>query len=686
VIGDGAALELDHPRLGRWQARATDGSGQVAGSWLCCENETNVAAVYGADAAAATRPAPTPYPKDGINDHVVHGAATVAPDGVGSRAACWFVHEVTAGGSVEVRLRLHRVADADPSDPSATATPKPTRSPAAATPPADVVPVDLATGFDRVLAERRREADDFHATFVGAGTTDEEAMVMRQGFAGLLWSQQFYRFDVARWLDGDPAQPPPPDERRRGRDAMWRHVDANDVILMPDTWEYPWFASWDLAFHCVTMAHLDPTEAKRQLLLLLREWYSHPNGQLPAYEWEFGDANPPVHAWAAVRVFQIEGSTDLDFLARVFHKLLINFTWWVNRKDAEGNNLFEGGFLGLDNIGPLNRSEPLPVPGVLEQSDGSGWMAMYCLNLLDMALILGEHDPSYEDIAVKFAEHFASIASAMSDTGMWDADDRLFVDIIRQPDGTVVPIRVQSMVGVIPMVALSVVHEHQVTRLPDFTRRIEWNFRHRPRAAGVGQLMGHDSSRTLLLSVVSPDRLREVLRVVLDEERFLSPHGLRSLSRWHLDHPAAVDVEGLQVSVDYEPAESRSGLFGGNSNWRGPVWFPVNYLVIEALVRYRSFFGDTFTVEFPTGSGHQLPLDEVADGLARRLIGLFVDDADGRRPAFGRFERLQTDPEWHDLLWFSEYFDGDSGAGLGASHQTGWTALVAHLIALRRYA
>jgi hypothetical protein len=660
VADGGAALVLDHPRLGRWQATAADPAGAAVGRWLCVENETNVARVFGDEAAAST-PHVTPYPKDGIGDHVIDGLPTVAPDGEGTRAACWFAFDVAAGATVEVRLRLQRV------DGRAGRVP------------------DLGDGFASVLARRRDEADEFHASFVSEGVTDEEAIVMRQGFASLLWSQQFYRFDVDRWLTGDPGQPAPPPERTHGRDAAWRHLDANDVIVMPDTWEYPWFASWDLAFHCVTLAHLDPTEAKRQLLLLLREWYTHPNGQLPAYEWEFSDANPPVHAWAAVRVFQIEGSTDIDFLARVFHKLLINFSWWVNRKDAEGNNLFEGGFLGLDNIGPLNRSEPLPVPGVLEQSDGSGWMAMYCLNLLDMALILGEHDPAYEDIAVKFAEHFASIASAMTSTGMWDDEAGLFVDVIRRPDGTTVPVRVQSMVGVIPMVALSVVHEHQVARLPDFTERIEWFFRHRPQAAGVGQLQGSDASRTLLLSVVSPERLRQVLGVVLDEDRFLSPHGLRSLSRWHLDHPAAVDVDGLEVAVDYEPAESRSGLFGGNSNWRGPVWFPVNYLVIEALVRYRSFFGDGFTVEMPTGSGHEVPLDEVADGLARRLVSLFTDDADGRRPVFGRFDRLQRDPDWHDLLWFHEYFDGESGAGLGASHQTGWTALVAHLIALRRY-
>jgi hypothetical protein len=456
------------------------------------------------------------------------------------------------------------------------------------------------------------------------------------------------------------------------------------VICMPDSWEYPWFASWDLAFHCVALAHLDPTEAKRQLLLLLREWYAHPNGQLPAYEWEFSDANPPVHAWAAVRVFQIDGSQDLDFLARVFHKLLLNFSWWVNRKDVEGNNVFEGGFLGLDNIGPFNRSEPLPVAGVLEQSDGSGWMAMYCLNLLEMALILGEHEPSYEDIALKFAEHFTWIARAMA--GLWDEEDALFYDALRRPDGSTLPVKVRSMASLVPVFALTVVHERQVARMPELVERLQWFFRHRPELTSeVGRLQVGADGRTLLLSVVTPERLVRVLAPVLDPDEFLSPHGLRSLSRRHLDHPAEVDLDGVMATVDYEPAESRSGLFGGNSNWRGPVWFPVNELVIESLVRYRTFLGDGFTVEYPTGSGHRATLDEVADGLVQRLIALFVEGPDGRRPAFGEVERLQTDPDWHDLLWFHEYFDGDTGAGLGASHQTGWTALVGHLIALRRF-
>jgi hypothetical protein len=452
---------------------------------------------------------------------------------------------------------------------------------------------------------------------------------------------------------------------------------------MPDAWEYPWFASWDLAFHCVAMAHLDATEAKRQLLLLLREWYTHPNGQIPAYEWEFSDANPPVHAWAAVRVFQIDGSRDHDFLARVFHKLLLNFSWWVNRKDAEGNNLFEGGFLGLDNIGPFNRSAPLPVPGVLEQSDGSGWMAMYCLNLLEMALILLEHDPTYEEITLKFAEHFAYIAGAMS--GLWDDDDALFYDVIRRPDGDVVPVKVRSMVCVVPVFALTVVREHQIARMPDTAARLQWFADHHPFAADVGRLTRGPGGRELLLSVVPPERLARVLANVLDPGEFLSDHGLRSLSKWHGDHPAVIGIDGVQAQVDYEPAESRTGLFGGNSNWRGPVWFPVNELIIEALVRYQSFLGDDFRVELPTGSGRTATLGEVAEDLVARLVSLFTRGADGRRAVFGEIELLQDDEAWRDLIWFHEYFDGDTGAGLGASHQTGWTALVGHLIALRRW-
>ncbi|MEI7591609.1 MAG: glucosidase [Actinomycetes bacterium] len=680
VIDGGAGLELHHPLLGRWQASATDAAGKVIGNWLCCENETNISRVFGAGAASSTSdPQPTPYPKDGIHDAVISGLQTVNPDGIGTKAACWFTFDVPAHESAEVRLRLQRITESPTLQwPVETKFPVTTET-------ATMVLQDLASGFEWVMEKRQREADEFHATFVADRISADEALVMRQGFAGLIWSQQFYRFDVTRWLDGDPSQPEPPSDRTTGRDHAWRHLAANDVILMPDSWEYPWFASWDLAFHCVTMAHLDATMAKRQLLLLLREWYTHPNGQIPAYEWEFSDANPPVHAWAAVRVFQIDGSRDHDFLKRIFHKLLLNFSWWVNRKDNEGNNLFEGGFLGLDNIGPFNRSDPLPFDGVLEQSDGSGWMAMYCLNLLEMAVILGEHDAAYEDIAIKFAEHFMFIASAMS--VLWDDENGMFDDVIRRPDGSTIPVQVRSMVGLIPVVALATVQDRQVTKMPDFAERISWFFKHHPdTVSGLGELTVHDDERTLLLSVVSPERLKRVLERVLDPAEFLSDHGLRSLSAWHRDHPASVTADGVDVFVDYEPAESRSGLFGGNSNWRGPVWFPVNYLVIEALVRYRSFLGPEFTVEFPTGSGNVVSLDVVAEGLTQRLISLFLNDEDGRRPAFGSVERLQTDPEWHDLLWFHEYFDGDTGAGLGAIHQTGWTALVSHLIALRRYA
>ncbi|HVN51578.1 MAG TPA: hypothetical protein VMT43_09105, partial [Acidimicrobiales bacterium] len=421
----------------------------------------------------------------------------------------------------------------------------------------------------------------------------------------------------------------------------------------------------------------------RQLLLLLREWYSHPNGQIPAYEWEFSDANPPVHAWAAVRVFQIDGSWDHDFLARVFHKLLLNFSWWVNRKDVQGNNLFEGGFLGLDNIGPFNRSEPLPVAGVLEQSDGSGWMAMYCLNLLEMAAILLEHDPSYEEIVLKFAEHFAYIADAMA--GLWDEEDGLFHDVIRRPDGEVVPVKVRSMVGVVPVFALTVLRDGQIRRMPEAAARLRWFVDHHRVAADIGRVTHGQDGREVLLSVVSPDRLARVLSRVLDPDEFLSDHGLRSLSRWHLEHPAAVDIDGLEARVDYEPAESRSGLFGGNSNWRGPVWFPVNELIVEALVRYQAFLGDGYRVELPTGSGNLATLGEVADDLIARLVSLFTRGPDGRRPVHGDVALLQEDEAWRDLIWFHEYFDGDTGAGLGASHQTGWTALVGHLLALRRW-
>jgi hypothetical protein len=505
--------------------------------------------------------------------------------------------------------------------------------------------------------------------------------VLRQAVAGLMWGKQFFHYDVERWLEGDPAGPPPPPGRRSGRNAAWRHLNNHDVISMPDPWEYPWYAAWDLAFHCIPIAHVDPAFAKDQLLLMLREWFMHPNGQLPAYEWAFGDVNPPVHAWAALRVFEIDGSRDHDFLRRVFHKLLLNFTWWVNRKDSAGNNVFEGGFLGLDNIGPIDRSAPLPVAGRLEQSDGTAWMAMYALNLLEIALVLAEQDPGYEDLATKFFEHFAYIADAMREQGLWDEQDGFFYDVLNLDDGRREPLRARSMVGLLPLCATTTLGTATLERLPDFAGRLRWFLANKPMyRAVVGRAHERDGHQGRLLSVVGPEDLARVLAVMLDEDEFLAPHGLRALSAAHREEPFSLDLAGARYTVDYEPGESTSGLFGGNSNWRGPIWFPVNYLVIEAVRRYARYLGDAMTVELPTGSGVKVTLAEVADRLAERLVSIFLDDPDGRRPVFGREELFQADPRWHDLVPFHEYFHGDDGHGLGASHQTGWTGLVVDLI------
>ncbi|MGH9285738.1 MAG: MGH1-like glycoside hydrolase domain-containing protein, partial [Acidimicrobiales bacterium] len=467
----------------------------------------------------------------------------------------------------------------------------------------------------------------------------------------------------------------------------WRHLNNADVISMPDKWEYPWYAAWDLAFHCIALAHVDPDFAKDQLVLMCREWYMHPNGQLPAYEWAFGDVNPPVHAWAAVRVFEIDGATDYEFLERVFHKLLLNFTWWVNRKDSEGNNVFEGGFLGLDNIGPIDRSAQLPVAGRLEQSDGTAWMGMYCLNLLEIALVLATHDETYEDLATKFFEHFSYIAAAINNQGLWDEEDGFYYDVLQVHGGPRLPLRVRSMVGLLPLCATTTLGRATLERLPDFAARFRWFIRNKPQfTANVDQVHHREDHEGRLLSIVDPDRLRRLLATMLDESEFLSPHGLRALAASHRGRPFSFDLAGMVASVDYEPGESSTGLFGGNSNWRGPIWFPVNYLVIEALRRFARYLGDDFTVEHPTGSGRPLPLAQVADDLDRRLVSIFTEGPDGRRPVFGTYERFQTDPAWHGMIPFHEYFHGDTGMGLGASHQTGWTGLVADMIARRRKA
>ncbi len=626
-------------------------AGDGAPTPLFCDNETNTQRLYDVDGRSA-------FPKDGINDHVISGAQTVNPDLVGTKAALHYVVEVPAGEKREIRVRL-------------TAGDEPAQ--------------DLTAGFASVVGARKAEADAFYAALTPAGRSADEASVLRQAIAGLMWGKQFFHYDVERWLAGDPAGPQPPEGRKHGRNAEWAHLNNADVISMPDPWEYPWYAAWDLAFHCVPIAHVDPAFAKSQLILMLREWYMHPNGQIPAYEWAFGDVNPPVHAWAALRVFEIDGAAsgtyDYEFLSRVFTKLVLNFTWWVNRKDAAGNNVFEGGFLGLDNIGPIDRSAMLPVAARLEQSDGTAWMAMYSLNLLEMALVLAEHDASYEDMATKFFEHFAYIADAMRVQGLWDEQDGFFYDVLRFADGTREPMRVRSMVGLLPLCATTTLGRATLERLPDFAGRFAWFLENKPRYRGVvGETHVRDGAEGRLLSIVDAERLVRILSTMLSEDEFLSPHGLRALSRRHKDQPFSISLGGESFSVDYEPGESTTGLFGGNSNWRGPVWFPVNFLVVEAIGRFARFYGDDLLVEHPAGSGVRMTLGRVAEDLSRRLVSIFLDDGSGRRPVFGDVELFQTHPDWHDHVPFYEYFHGDTGRGVGASHQTGWTGLVVDLI------
>jgi hypothetical protein len=638
---EGPAIVAEHWDLG---SRRLYAAGEPRP--LFCENESNAERLWGVAGS-------TPYPKDGIGDHLLHGTPTVNPELCGTKAAVHYHLEVDGGERAVLELRLRDR------------------------------PPDGSDDFDTIMRTRQEEADEFYLELTPPGATDDEALVLRQALAGMLWSKQWFHYDVLRWLDGDPASAPPPDVRRHGRNAAWVHLNNADVVSMPDKWEYPWYAAWDLAFHCVALAHVDPAFAKEQLILLCREWYMHPNGQLPAYEWAFGDVNPPVHAWAALRVYELAGDEDVDFLERVFHKLLLNFTWWVNRKDSVGDNVFEGGFLGLDNIGPFDRSS-LPVAGRLEQSDGTSWMAMYCQNLLDIALVLAHHDATYEDLATKFFEHFALIARALNDQGLWSGRDGFYYDVLRLPSGERVQLEARSIVGLLPLAAVSTLGPETLERLPDFTRRVKWFTEHRPEAEGVIQHMSSpDDEGWRMLSTVSEEQLRRLLAAMLDPDEFLSDYGLRALSKRHAAAPLELTVEGVTATLAYEPGESTSGLFGGNSNWRGPVWLPVNYLLVEVLRTYRRFLGPDFTVECPTGSGRELTLDAVADELSDRLISLFLRGADGRRPVLGDTPLFQDDPAWRDLVPFHEYFHGETGAGLGASHQTGWTGLVADLIVRR---
>ncbi|WP_033340478.1 MGH1-like glycoside hydrolase domain-containing protein [Catenuloplanes japonicus] len=647
VLGSGNRLIGQHRGLGQI---VLEGAGEGLQGPLACDNETNTERLWGLKGRSA-------YPKDGINDHVVDGDDTINPDGEGTKASLHYTVTVPAGGQTTIRLRL------------------------ALTAPVTAPELDLGDGFDTVMRLRAAEADEFFGEVIPAAAPREAANVARQAIAGLMWGKQFYHFDVEQWLSGDPGSKPP-SGRRHGRNNAWWHMNSFDVISMPDPWEYPWYAAWDLAFHCVSIARVDPGFAKSQLLLLLREWYMHPNGQIPAYEWAFGDVNPPVHAWAALRVFEIDGGWDHDFLARVLHKLLLNFTWWVNRKDVHGNNVFEGGFLGLDNVGPFDRSAALPVAGVLEQSDGTGWMAMYALNLLDMAVRLAIHDHTYEDVATKFFEHYAYIGMAAYQQGLWNDEDSFFYDVLRLPDGAKLPLKVRSVVGLLPLAATSTLTAVTLSRLPELAARVRWFQHRRPEYADIvgSRRLSGDGRQQRLLAMVGQEQLMRILARMLDEEEFLSPYGLRTLSRSHLEKPFTIWLGGSDFTVGYEPAESTSGLFGGNSNWRGPIWMPTNYLLIEAVREFATFYGDDLLVEYPTRSGKKVTLTEVADDLSHRLISLFLPDSDGRRPIYGQAELFQTHPDWKDRIVFPEYFHGDNGAGLGAWHQTGWTALVSDLI------
>ena len=644
-------IELSHAGLGsRWLH--CEGVPRL----LFTENETNAGRCFGFSNGAR-------YLKDGINDYVVRGSqSAVNPACRGTKAAAHYVVNLAGGETKTFRLRL---TDRDPNDDDAFGT------------------------FDQIRAVRLCEADEFYATVIPHHLADDARRVMRQALGGMLWSKQFYHYVIRDWLDGDVHNPPPPPERRSGRNHEWTHLYNADVISMPDKWEYPWYAAWDLAFHCVAIALVDPEFAKEQLTLMLREWYMHPNGQIPAYEWALGDVNPPVHAWAAWRVYKIEkkrtGKGDRAFLTRVLHKLMLNFTWWVNRKDADGMNIFQGGFLGLDNIGVFDRSAPLPTGGYIEQSDGTSWMAMYTLNLLAIAMELAQEESCYEDVASKFWEHFIYIAHAMGGgrygPGLWNEESGFFCDTLKLPDGTQFPMKIRSIVGLIPLFAVATLEFEALDKLPGFKRRLEWFVDHRPdlteRLASMRSL---GTGRRRLLSIADGEQLKQILRYMLDEREFLSPYGIRALSRFHVDNPYTLKVNGTEHRIAYEPGESSAGLFGGNSNWRGPVWFPVNFLIIESLQKFHHYFGDGFKVECPTGSGRFMTLWEVAADLSRRLTSLFTEDAAGRRPVFGDCETFQCDPHWHDLILFHEYFHGDSGVGIGASHQTGWTGLVAKLL------
>ncbi len=649
---DSNTIELEHHELGK-RYLSCIGTPDL----LFTENESNNEILFNA-------PNPTEFVLDGISDYVVDGKHDkVNPNKVGTKASAHYVFNIAANSSEIIYLQL--------TDEQSKIE-------------------NQKSKIEEVFVQRIAEADEYYADIIPHKLSADAQSVMRQAFAGMLWSKQYYHYVVKDWLEGDSGQPTPPDVRKKGRNATWQHLYNDDVISMPDKWEYPWYAAWDLAFHCIPLALVDAEFAKEQLVLMLREWYMHPNGQIPAYEWKFEDVNPPVHAWAALRVYQIDakrtGKNDTEFLEKVFHKLLLNFTWWVNRKDQEDNNVFEGGFLGLDNIGVFDRSAPLPTGGFIEQSDGTSWMSMYCLNLLAIALELAKTNKAYEDVASKFFEHFVHISDAINnigdaDTELWNERDGFYYDVLRLPGGEGYPLKVRSMVGLIPLFAVETLDKELLESLPAFKKRMDWFLQNRPELCDqIADMEENGVEGRTLFALVNREKLKRVLRVMLSENEFLSDFGIRALSRYHKSNPYYLDVNGKEYRVEYEPAESSSGLFGGNSNWRGPIWFPVNYLLIESLQKFHHYFGDDFKVEFPTGSDRMLNLWEVSQELSRRLSHIFLQDTEGNRPFNGNNETFQTDENWKDYILFYEYFHGDNGGGLGASHQTGWTGLVAKLL------
>ena len=625
---------------------------------LFCDNETNAARLYGQSGSSTAG-----FYKDGINDFILHQAKTLNPDRGGTKAAAEYDLSVPGGQTLIIRLRLNKEAHT----------------------------VNPFLGFEEIFTQRISEAEAFYQALQQNMAPGEGRQVQRQAFAGLLWSKQFYHYNVSKWLQGDSVYPPPPAQRRQGRNKEWQHLINANIISMPDKWEYPWYASWDLAFHCISLALVDPAFAKHQLVLLTHEWYMHPNGQLPAYEWSFSDANPPVHAWAAWRVFEIDKHAnqekgDLGFLETIFHKLLINFTWWVNRKDAQGNNIFEGGFLGMDNIGLFNRNSILPNGTYLEQSDGTSWMAMYSLNLMRIALELAKTNAVYQDMATKFFDHFMYIAGAMdnmgaNNEGLWDEGDEFFYDVLRLPDDKTIQLKIRSMVGLIPLFAVEVLDDDLMNSQPQFAERLNWFLENRPDLADLVSRWGEKGlNEKHLLSLLRGHRMKRILYRMLDENEFLGKYGIRALSKYHQAHPYQLDIDGSTLSVAYSPGESSTGLFGGNSNWRGPIWMPVNYLIIESLQRFHHYYGDDFKVEYPSNSGNHLSLNDIANELIRRVTSLYLSDQEGKRPVYGDDKCFQQDPHVTPYLLFFEYFHGDSGKGLGASHQTGWTSLIAKML------